>query len=159
MWLEIIEGLLILIFLHAWPAVIFWEKNGIPFEITFFILISYWIFWLIIIYYGLNYVLIELSQKWRPFKIFITTTKQETSEILKNIPKWKFQKRLINWLISKGETITLILAFVPWIFILPSATTIAARLMKIPYAFPVLFVASVFRAFVLCLTVYGFSVL
>ena len=160
MWLEIIEGLLRLMFLHAWPAVVFWEKNGIPFEIAFFVLISYWTFWLILIYYKLNNWLIKLSRKWRPLEIFITTTKRETDKMIKNIPRWKFQKKLINWLVSKGKTITLILTFVPWIIILPTATIIAARLMKIPRAFPVLLAGGIFRAFILCLTVfYGFSAL
>ncbi len=159
MLLEIIEGLLIMIFLHAWPAVIFWEEKGVTFEIAFFLLISYWIFWLFLIYYGLNYRLMKISRKWRSLEIFITATRQEADEMIKNIPDWRFQKRLTDWLLSKGETITLALTFIPWIIILPTATIIAARLMKIPRAFPVLFAGIIFRAFILCLTVYGFGIL
>ena len=168
MWIEVIEGLLRLI-INLWWGVIFWEKTGIPFELAFFLVTSYGIFWLIFTYCQLTNWFIEIYnwlakflRKWMDLDLenLIKKTKEQLSEIIRTNPsKYQFQEKLINWLTSKGEKMTLGLTFVPWVPILPTATTIAARLMKIPYAFPVLFAGSVFRAFVLCLTVYGFSAL
>lgn len=148
MWWEIIEGLLMLVFIHPWATLMFWEKTGFPFWFTFSILTIHGFFCLILLYFGTGRLNAVLTEKIRK------PIDEITQIIFKN---YKPKKTLVNWLLSKGKGITLILNFAPWV-LLPTATIIAARLMKIHHAFPILFAGNIFRNLIFCLAVYVFHI-
>lgn len=139
--------------INGWAAVIYWRTQGISFQSAFLLLTFYWSFTLILTYYGTD-LATYLLKKLEPFKVLIEISK-EVIRVYSCNPVYKKRKKVINWLSQKKAKIVFSLAFIP-LPELPTATIVAARVMKLKYALFILLLGNAFRVLVMCSFVYFF---
>ncbi len=149
---KLIAGFLPLFF-NGWGGVTTYRLLGVPFHITLAFITLYWSGTLLLTYYGTDWATKRMI-KWKSVNSLIKILRKWWGKVMRNL---KFRKRLtergVFWLINQKKWVTLVLTFVP-LPQLPTITIIAARLMKIRYALPILLLGNVFRTFVLVAIIY-----
>lgn len=127
---------------------------GVPFYITLAFLTLYWSGTLLLTYY-LGGEMAKGIIEWESVNSLIKIFKRWREKATRTL---KFRRRLIErgilWLINQKNWVTLALSFIPYVPQLPTMTIIAARLMKIRRALPILLIGNAFRTFILVVTIY-----
>lgn len=141
-------------FFNGLGGVTTYRLLGVPFHITLAFVVIYWSGTLLLTYYGTGWIAKRVARR------------ESINNLIKTLKKWwgkatktlKFQRKLtergVFWLINQKNWITLALSFMPYIPQLPTMTIIAARLMKIRRALPILLIGNAFRTFILVVTIY-----
>jgi len=142
--MNILGGFLILV-AGGWGGVIYFAINGIPFWLTLLILNIYGTFLILAIFHATDW----LMTQWARFHF-----SNNVSNFKNRITNISPSTHARNWLIKRKSWIVLALNFVPFVPVLPLATTAAARIMKIKYALPILILGNFARSLALCLMVY-----
>ena len=142
-----------LMVLNGWAAVIYWKIQGIPFWQATVILTIYWSFTLLLTY-QLTGGAIGLLKKWEPFRVLTERISEKTKKIKRINSIKEKREKAINWLIKRSGLVISILTFIPLVPELPTATIIAARVIKMKGALIILLLGNAFRVFVLCYAVY-----
>jgi|GEM_PF-5795772 len=146
-----------LMILNGWAAVIYWNLQGIPFWQATISLTTYWSITLIFTYWITNPIILFLKKifyflkKWEPLGVLIDKILKKIKGFGLNI---EIKEKTINWLIKRKGIVIGILTFIPYIPELPTATIIAARIVKMKYGLAILLAGNAFRVFILCYTVY-----
>ncbi|HDJ30585.1 MAG TPA: hypothetical protein ENF31_01340 [bacterium] len=150
---RLIAGFVLLCF-NGIGGVTAYRLLGIPFHITFFIVTVYWSCTLLLTYYGTGWIAKRI-RKWKYINILISSATgwwRQKMVLLQS--QERLREKCILWLVKQKEWVVMVLTFVPLIPELPTITIIAARLMKIKYALPILLTGNLFRTFVLVATIY-----
>lgn len=141
-------------FFNGLGGVTTYRLLGVPFHTTLAFVTLYWSGTLLLTYYGTGWIA-ERTTKWESINSLIKILKKWWRKVIRTL---KFRKRLIErgvfWLINQKKWVTLALSFIPYVPQLPTITIIAARLMKIRYALPILLLGNAFRTFILIATIY-----
>ena len=159
MWKIILSGLPIC-FVNDIAGVVFYHLSGIPLIITVGIITVKWSLFLLLIFYGIEYVAIYLK-RWRAAKAIIALIEKVSVEINGNTVeiygkrKRKTRRKLTGWFVERKEWIVLSAGFIPYVPILPTAVIIAVRLMRIRYGLFFLLLGNAFKATAFCLAIYS----
>lgn len=150
---KLITGFLPLFF-NGWSGVTTYRFLGVPFHITLALITLYWSGTLLLTYYGTGWITKRMTE-WKSINSLIKILKKWWK---KAIRVQKIRKRLtergVFWLINQKKWVVLVLTFIPYVPQLPTITIIAARLMKIKHALPILLLGNAFRTFILVATIY-----
>ena len=150
---KLIAGFLPLFF-NGWGGVTTYRFLGVPFYITLTLITLYWSGTLLLTYYGTGWVTRRMTKR-KSINSLIKILRKWWGKVMRNP---KFRKRLtekgVFWLINQKKWVVLALTFIPYVPQLPTITIIAARLMKIKHALPILLLGNAFRTFVLVATIY-----
>jgi len=150
---KLIAGFLPFIF-NGWGGITTYRFLGVPFYITLSFVVLYWSGTLLLTYYGTGWIA-KRTMEWKNINNLIGILKKWWKRAVRIL---KFRKRLVEksvfWLINQKKWVTIALTFVPYVPQLPTATIIAAKLMKIKYALPILLLGNAFRSLILVATIY-----
>lgn len=145
--------------LHPEITVGLWSKAGVPLWYTLLFTTIWTSITLSLTYLGVGWL------KTRAQKVkFIMELIQKAEELYQNNrfgPKNReHQKKAINWLVRQKNWIILGCGFIPFVYGLPAAVIIAAKLIGIRYALLVLLFGNFFRNAIICSLIYqGFKIL
>jgi len=67
----------------------------------------------------------------------------------------RYNKKIAGWLIRQKNWLILMCSFIPFVYGLPAAVIITAKLLEIKRALPILLLGNVFRNAIICGLIYG----
>jgi hypothetical protein len=142
-----------LLFLNGFGGITAYRLLGVPFHITLSFTIIYWTGTLIITYYGTDWAIRKMI-RWKSINCLIKILNRWWKKVKSNLRFGeKTKEKGVFWLVNQKNWVTLTLNFIP-LPQLPTITIIAARLLKIKKALPILFLGNIFRAFILTAIAY-----
>lgn len=156
MWRIVLEGLPIF-WSNDLAGLILYYLKGVPFWILILLTIVKWSIFVLLAFYGTGWIFRRI-EKFPRTKLFIERASQRINGLSQRIyhrDKENLHNKSVVWLLERKEWIVVLLAFVPYVPVIPTAVIVVVRLMKIKHGLFFLLLGSALKATVFCLTIHN----
>jgi len=143
--------------LHPEITIALWSRAHTPLWQTLLYTSLWTSFTLVLTYLGAGWVKKRLGRVEVARKIIkVVEEWQRKRENKEN--NGKYQKKIVSLLSRQKEWLVLACGFIPFVYGLPAAVIVTAKLMEIRRALPILMLGNIFRNAIICLSIYqGFA--
>jgi len=153
---KIIWAGLPLLLINDWMGLSFYHAMSVPLWLMAAIDTIKGIVFLLLVFFGTGWIVTLLGKCGLVKAIFdkIIYLISQAGENSYRTRRRKFNEKAVHWFLIRKEWMVLTAAFVPWVPVLSTIVIVAVRLMRIRHGLLFLLLATVFKALVLCWTIY-----